>query len=142
MIAFKWVIKEGDKYYPILNYGINPWLPDITLDYYELNKTYSDSKDASPHRDKDFHIYRLQHKNSFELPGYHFWKKSINDKFDMWNKCIQSKKFPEINAIISCEIFDIIKEDDERLICKSFTVIGVLNLTKGGVNETKVGICK
>jgi len=117
MIVYKWVIKQNNRFYSLMNYGINSWRLPISLAPYCINNIYS-----------DYQNYGERLTNPFEKKGFHFWKNPEGEFLGMklkWNNYLQKRNQPKINAILLCEINinDIIKENDIRVIAKKFKVI-------------------
>jgi len=121
MIAYKWVIKKEDKYYPLVNFGINCWMK-IKAPPYEFGKEYKYNGEFA-------HLVSLMRRKGMrEIDGFHFWKVNNKDLLNRWNNFLESHKQPKINAILKCEIDDIVVENDcnrvPRIIANKFKVIG------------------
>ena len=117
MIAYKWVIKKNNKYFPLVNFGINEWMRNIQAEPYEIGKTY-----------KYKGQYSHYNKNDRERDGYHFWLRPKKEFIlNNWNTFLKRKNSPEINAILKCEIDEIKTYKDcwqePRIIADKFTVL-------------------
>lgn len=124
MIAYKFVIKRNNKYYPLLNYGIDGFTSIRNCPRYEFGKIYNTPK--------DFHTY-LNELGAGK--GYHFFKISnprgynklgdrgnifIKDKFEEFlNRRTQNIKI----TCIKCEIMDIVAETELRVVAKKFQIL-------------------
>lgn len=114
MIAYKWCIKEDNKYYPLINYRIHPAIKEKSYPY-EIGKTYSDPKDLL------FEYYKLAKakgystcRNPMNLKGFFCWHTSQpQQEWDRFNTCLTQKKQPKINSILKCRIYkkDIIVQN-------------------------------
>jgi hypothetical protein len=133
MIAYKWVIEQNKKYYPLENFYIDGYIENACLAPYELNKTYNDPINLAPAR-KIKPNYR-------DIPGYHFWNTPTNSTLERWNNYLVRRQQPIINAILKCEIPDnkIIATHEQyqgegtRIIARAFKVIDIININSNHI---------
>jgi len=127
MIVYKWVIKYGNKYYPIINNGAYKPFDDLPLDFYQKGNTiknYINPNLLIPNK------YRRRFGH-FHREGYHFWKNKEGLRIENYQKCMK-RKGKQINCILKCYIRnkDIIIQDKNRLIAKKFRILGEKKITK------------
>lgn len=122
MIAYKWVIKKGNKFYPIVNNGAYYPFNNLDLGYYEKGNIIE--KFINPW---DL-IKRKTIKpdyDSFHRAGFHFWiRKNNPNKLKSFRNCM--KRYNKtINCILTCKIekSDIVIQDNHRLIANKFKII-------------------
>jgi hypothetical protein len=120
MIAYKWTIKKDNKYYPLVNFGINLWMK-INCSPYEIGKIYIYNGECS------HFVNSIRKRYGHEIDGFHFWKSINNDILNRWNIFLQQRKQPTINATLLCEVEDIIKETTcngyPKIIANKFKVL-------------------
>jgi len=120
MIVYKWVLKYGNKYCPIVNNGACPPFDKIDLKFYQKGKTYKDYIDPNLLLPEE---KRHRHRN-FHRPGYHFWKNLKNLPLERYNKCM-IRRGKKINCTLKCYVRekDIIMQDSSRLIANRFRIL-------------------
>ena len=121
MIGYKWVIKDKDKYLPIINNGAFFPFNNLKLKHYEKGNTikefinpYQFLKNGERFKQRGFH--RL---------GYHFWIFNNNDRLENYQHCMQRQTKKQINCVLKCYIRnkDIIMKDNKRFIAKKFRIL-------------------
>jgi hypothetical protein len=126
MIAYKWVIKKDNLYHPLINFKINGWMKDAYAEPYEIGKEYNNSIKL----DERNNLRLLTNPNYFELYRYHFWKQPINEYLNLYNEYFKknTEHKNQIKKYLTCDVSDIIKENNIRLICRKFVVLKVSDI--------------
>jgi len=122
-IAYKWVIKDGELYYPLINYRIDYHLDGASAEPYRLGVIYKNPVSYNPTLDVC--------RNPWQIPGYHVWKKPINDKYRKWIKYLDEINQRPFELTVLEVMFhnrDVIKENKERLVTRSFVVKGEVHV--------------
>ncbi len=121
MIVYKWVIKKGNKYLPLINNGAYYPFNNLDLGYYEKGRTvkefinpYELIKNGNRYKQKGFH--RI---------GYHFWSDKQGQRFNQYQKCMKRQMNKQINCILKCYIRDkdVIMKARGRVIAKKFRIL-------------------
>ena len=107
MIAYKLVVEKDNKFYPLVNFGINGWMGDTNFPPYELNKTYEYKGEGKEYIEKRRSLGISI--NNAEIDGYHFWlDPEKDDLIADWNEYFRKKnKNERINTILKCEVHRI-----------------------------------
>jgi hypothetical protein len=120
MIAYKWAIKKENKYYPLINFGINTWMK-IEAKPYEINNTYIYNGEYS------YLVTPSRKMYMREIDGFHFWGEINQNVLLRWNNFLIRFKQLKINSTLMCEIDDIIVKNEfmgiPRIIANKFTVL-------------------
>lgn len=125
MIVYKWVIKEKNKFSPLINCGIFKPFDNIKLMCYEKGKTvknYINPYEEISYIKKDG---RMLNGSGFHMAGFHFWLSKNNERYlKQFDKCM-NRLNKKVNCILTCLVRekDIIKKDDKRLIASKFRVL-------------------
>jgi hypothetical protein len=122
MIAYKWVIKEDNKYYPIINNGAYRLFNNLDLGYYKKRNTIKEF--INP-----YNLIRNGFKYrqfSFHRTGFHFWINNDKKYLNNYQRVMKFHKNKKINCILKCYVRkkDIILENEERLIANKFRILG------------------
>ena len=121
MIVYKWILKYGEEYYPIINNGAYRPFDRLKLEPYKKGKTiknfinpYEQTKNVNRYKQHNFH-----------RAGYHFWRNNNNKYLDRYNQCML-RRGKKINCTLKCYIRnkDIILQDNERIIASKFRILG------------------
>lgn len=135
MIAYKLVIEKDNKFYPLVNFGINCWMGDTNFPPYELNKTYEYGGEGKEFFERKCKTART--RNYAEMDGYHFWLESNKeDLINQWNEYFRKKgKRERINAILKCEVHKIrwvglqyYNKEHKKIIASEFTPLEVIKI--------------
>ena len=121
MIAYKWVIKENNKYFPLRKFGIDGNGNKNNNPPYKLNKIYTTICKIKSKRFKN-----TNNLNSFTpCRGFHFWKSTTNELLNRWNRFLTKLNQPIIKICLKCEIKKqaIFVENDYQLVAKEFKVL-------------------
>lgn len=121
MIAYKYVIKRLDQYYPLINYGIDRYPRNAPR--YKLNETYNNPIDL---------------KTTREGVGYHFFTEPLpkchgsNNVKNWWERFLKKRLKKDIKiTILKCyvEDFQITKGGgyEKRIIANKFKTLEELN---------------
>lgn len=117
MKAYKWCIKEKNKYFPLINYGIHPRIKATCLPY-EMGKNYIEYEDLLP--------LRIRKPSIMCSPGFHFFD-SLKPRYWWILYCNYLRHYqqPSINAIIECEVErkHILFEGKEQIIATQFRTL-------------------
>lgn len=122
MIAYKWVIKKGKEYRPIINNGAHSLFTrsNIKLKSYKKGNTikhYIDLQEVTNIK---------QHRQHFNIPGFHFWTQPDPLEKERYQRCMKSVKGTNFNCTLKCFIRekDIILKDKNRIVAKKFRILG------------------
>jgi len=122
MIAYKWVIKKDNKYFPLRNSGIDGGKYKLyNHSPYIKEETY---ETTCAIKSKFFKLRNCPNSLT-SCQGYHFWKTPKNIYLEEWNEFFNKQNQPNINAILKCQIdeTDIFIENDYQLVAKNFKII-------------------
>lgn len=117
IIAFKWTVKKdkNNKFFPLINYGIDGDRIIEVCKPYKLNTFYNQSK--------DLRVRKELTQYGFQIAGYHFWKSPINEFYNKWIKYLKEHGrlfYQSKFSILKCKVWDIVKEDNLRIVAKKF----------------------
>lgn len=124
MIVYKWVIKNGKEYQPILNNGAHCLITraNIKLKFYKKGNTIKNFIDVQK-------VLNIRQKlPGFNVAGFHFWTEPESLEKDRYQHCMKSISGTQINCTLKCFVRkkDIILKDKQRLIAKKFRILGEL----------------
>lgn len=124
MIVYKWVIKEKNYFKPIINNGAYKPANDIDLPSYRKGKTIKNFINVEQLTEHPKEASR------WHIPGFHFWIEQKIKHFKMFNSCMQRCKNTKINCVLKCFVRqkDIILKGDNRIVAKSFRILGEVNV--------------
>jgi hypothetical protein len=137
MIAYKLVVEKENKFYPLVNFGINGWMGETNFPPYELNKTYEYKGEGEKYLRK--HPLSGEVLNKKEQDGFHFWADMGKIKLiEQWNEYFRRKNKKErINAILRCNVdkikwigFQNYERPHKKIIASTFTPLEVIRMEK------------
>ena len=119
-IAYKWVVKKKNKYYSLMNYGIDNKLKR-TVRPYHTGKTYSNFTDLN-----------TLPRELGAGKGFHFWKNDKNIQYDYRNYIYAKKENWEkfINhkiTCVKCRINNVVAKNNFRYVAQEFEIIEEIN---------------
>jgi hypothetical protein len=135
MIAYKLVVEKENKFYPLVNFGINGWMGETNFPPYELNKTYEYKGEGEKYLRINKETGRVM--NLKEQDGFHFWlEPDKEDLIEQWNEYFRKKKKREqINAMLKCEVhkirwfgFQNYERPHRKIIASTFTPLEVIRI--------------
>lgn len=125
MIAYKYVVKRLNQYYPLINYGIDRKIRNCPR--YQLGDTYNNPQDFNTIKTElgggiGYHFFKM-----IKPMGY--YKPSKNDdvikRFEKHIYKITKKRISL--TCLKCEVTEIIAENTQRIVAKKFIIIQEIN---------------
>lgn len=128
MIAYKFVIKRNNKYYPLLNFGIDGKFKIRNCPPYELGTVYDCPKDFNTLKLElgggiGYHFFKTSNPNGYNKSNDHYG--NIKIKFTKFLKTIN--KIPIELTCIKCYVNNIIAENENRIVANKFKILQEVN---------------